>query len=234
VTGLRCVANHVYLASGGVIIYFLIFFLLKKKGSDLIGAVPDASLNMIGRPDDDDPCPYKPEYNIIRKWQHSCCFSLSPSTLEREKQHGGFCRERGSQTHSRLCVTSREQWPALLFLSSVSNCVVYIEKRRYWFSLPPVYVCVCVLSYAAAAVEEKHKTIGPARIERKMFSFFSFYLLSPVYICVEPASFRIKTTTVWYDTLCLTSPSWTQIQSFSFDFFVDSSLFYYRRINQME
>lgn len=198
--------------------------------------MPDASLNMIGRPDDDDPCPYKQEYNIIRKWQHSCCFSLSPSTLEREKQHGGFCRERGSQTQSLVCHLSGAMAGASFSLVRLQLCCIYIyiEKRRYWFSLPPVYVCVCVLSYAAAAVEEKHKTIGPARIERKMFSFFSFYLLSPVYICVEPASFRIKTTTVWYDTLCLTSPSWTQIQSFSFDFFVDSSLFYYRRINQME
>ena len=114
-----------------VIIYFILFILLKKKGSDLIGAVPDASLNMIGRPDDDDdPCPYKPEYNIEEN-DNTVVVFLSLYLHWRGKNNMVGSAEKGGAKHSRLCVTSREQWPALLFLSSVSNCVVYIEKRRY-------------------------------------------------------------------------------------------------------
>jgi hypothetical protein len=111
---------------------FYPFFLLKKKGSDLIGAVPDASLNMIGRPDDDDPCPYKPEYNIEEN-DNTVVVFLSLHLHWRGKNNMVGSAEKGGAKHSRLCVTSREQWPALLFLSSVSNCVVYIyiEKRRY-------------------------------------------------------------------------------------------------------
>ncbi len=198
----------------------------------MIGAVPDASLNMIGRPDDDDPCPYKPEYNIIRKWQHSCCFSLSLSTLEREKQHGGFCRERGSQTQSLVCHLGSNG--RRFFFSRPSPTVLYIyiyrKKTLLIFTSSSLCVCVCCLAlslcYVAAAVEEKHKTIGPARIERKMFSFFFLSAFACIHLCracVVPD--KDDDSLVWH-----TVSNISQLNADSiifFRFFVDSSLLFF-------
>lgn len=89
----------------------------------MIGAVPDASLNMIGRPDD-DPCPYKQEY--IEENDNTVVVFLSLSTLEREKQHGGFCSERGSQTQSLVCHLSGAMAGVSFFSRPSPATVLYI------------------------------------------------------------------------------------------------------------
>jgi hypothetical protein len=144
----------------------------------LIGAVPDASLNMIGRPDDDDPCPYKPEYNIEEN-DNTVVVFLSLHLHWRGKNNMVGSAEKGGAKHSRLCVTSREQWPALLFLSSVSNCVVYIYiyRKKTLLIFTSSSLCVCVLSSSLSATSRllwrrNIRRSVPRESKEKCFPFF--------------------------------------------------------------